>query len=165
MSKVKDVVGYDGMYSVSSNGLVFNKSGMLLKQQKDKDGYCMVNLSLCGVRKTKRVHRLVAESFIPNPDKKKTVNHINGLKNDNRVENLEWCSIKENTHHAMKMGLRLGFGDNNPMSKITEKDAIFILESTEKPSVLSSVFGIDVSTIRKIQVGRLWKHLKRISHD
>lgn len=64
-----------------------------------------IELNLNGVAKTYRVHRLVAMTYIPNPEDKTTVNHINGIKSDNRVENLEWATVSENTQHAYDMGL------------------------------------------------------------
>lgn len=79
----------------------------LLNQYIDADGYCVVGLTLENrVYKTIHVHRLVAEAFIPNPDNKPTVNHINGVKTDNRAENLEWATLSEQMQHAIRTGLK-----------------------------------------------------------
>lgn len=84
-------------YSVSDTGLVRNdESGLILKAGQGKVGYMVVALNC----KSKAVHRLVAQAFIPNPGNKPDVNHINGNKTDNRVENLEWASRSENCLHA-----------------------------------------------------------------
>ena len=99
----KDVVGYENLYQVSNLGNV--KRTALLKPHLDHCGYCFVNLSKNGVVKCLRVHTLVANAFIPNELNKKEINHINGIKTDNRVDNLEWTTHKENMEHAIKTGL------------------------------------------------------------
>lgn len=77
----------------------------IMKPFTDKRGYHRVKL----LGKTCKVHRLVATVFIPNPENKPTVNHINGIKTDNRVENLEWATFSENTQHAYDSGLMTGY--------------------------------------------------------
>lgn len=92
----KQIEGYE-KYSVSDTGLVKNtKSGRFLTYAKDKDGYLYVSFPENGKVKKVRLHRLVATTFIPNPENKATVDHINGNKEDNRVSNLQWLSYKEN---------------------------------------------------------------------
>ena len=104
----KPVIGYYGLYEVSNFGRVksinYNKTGKerLMKQVVNKQGYYQVTLHKNGSMAAKKVHRLVAEAFIPNPNNLPCVNHKNEDKTDNRVENLEWCSIEYNNRYGMR---------------------------------------------------------------
>ena len=108
----KDVKGYDGKYQVSNLGHVRSMSfahtrqAKVLKATPTNCGYVKVELYANGKGKVKYVHRLVAQAFIPNPDNKPQVNHIDGNKDNNVASNLEWCSPGENQTHAIAHGLR-----------------------------------------------------------
>lgn len=103
---MKLVNGYEN-YLISKSGLVYSiKAKKLLKPTIDKKGYCKVALYNEQGKLSISLHRLVALNYIENPDNKPQINHINGIKSDNKVSNLEWVTNKENTLHAIKNGLR-----------------------------------------------------------
>lgn len=102
----KDTYIYGEQYQVSNTGVVRNKiTGHILKPQLDNKGYLRVRMSLHDKKATAKVHRLVAVAFIPNPEDKPQVNHIDADKRNNDVRNLEWVTNGENQIHAYKMGL------------------------------------------------------------
>lgn len=94
------VPNYGNKYKVSNLGRVKNEKGNILKPFATHGGYFMVALQQNGIKTNVRLHRLVAEIFVPNQDCKKEVNHKNGIKSDNKATNLEWCSRSENMTHA-----------------------------------------------------------------
>lgn len=97
----KDIEGYEGLYQISNLGRVKRvTTGRILKGGKDKDGYLMVKLYKNNIRSNKKIHRLVAEAFIPNPENKPQVNHADENKTNNSLDNLEWMTAKENINHG-----------------------------------------------------------------
>lgn len=107
MLKIKDIEQFED-YTIDIYGNVYSKiKNKYLKQTINKDGYCKVTLQKNKYKKTYSVHRLVAKTFIPNIDNLPQVNHINGIKTDNRVENLEWVTAKENMNKAVEIGVDL----------------------------------------------------------
>lgn len=134
----KEVQGFPN-YLVSSDGRIWSKTriikrpsgnylrhGHFMEGRDDTHGYLTVCIKNREQRKNVKIHRLVAIAFIENPENKREVNHINGIKTDNRKLNLEWMTSKENKSHAWNMGLytkqdrsKLS-GENNPTSKFTE---------------------------------------------
>ena len=102
----KDVVGYEGLYEVSNLGRI-RRGERIKKPHIDHGGYLTVQLSKHSKMKCLKVHRIVALAFIQNPENKRTVNHIDGNKQNNCVENLEWATHSENISHANKTGLRI----------------------------------------------------------
>lgn len=113
---IKEIDGFPEYY-ISENGDVFSKKGhwpnimAKLKPQLSKFGYYRINLHKDKKQIHKSIHRLVAEAFIPNPEHKTDVNHKNGIRTDNRVENLEWATRSENITHAYRV---LGNSANKP---------------------------------------------------
>ena len=114
----KDIAGYEGLYQVSNLGRVKSLyTGNMLKMLPHSTGYYAVALYKKRIPKRCIVHRLVAMAFIENPENKPTVNHKNGNKHDNRVNNLEWATHQEQQQHALKTGLKVGVNyKNNKLS-------------------------------------------------
>lgn len=130
MEEWKNIEGYEGRYQISNKGnirsLLDNKGNERIVTRKPrigKQGYYYLNLFKNGKSKSKKIHRLVAEAFILNPDNKEQVNHIDGNKLNNDVSNLEWCTCSENIKHALKIGLKvMPQGKNNYMYNRHGKD-------------------------------------------
>ena len=103
----KPIKDYEGLYEISNLGRVRNLNykgsgkGKILKNTKDSKGYLIVGLTKNGKRKLFKIHRLVAEAFIPNPEDKPFIDHINTIRDDNRIENLRWCTQKENCNNEI----------------------------------------------------------------
>lgn len=99
----KDIEGYEGLYQVSDLGRVKSSyTDRILKGSKHITGYLVVNLYKNNIGSTKRIHRLVAQAFIPNLENKSDVNHIDENKTNNKVSNLEWMTTKENINHGTR---------------------------------------------------------------
>lgn len=109
MKEFKDVKGYEDLFKVSKDGEVLSKrTNRILKLQISPSGYLVFSTKIGGrqgITKLFRVHRVVADTFIDNPENKPFVNHIDGNKLNNNVTNLEWVTAKENTRHAVEIGL------------------------------------------------------------
>lgn len=160
-----DIPGYEG-YQVSNYGRVKNnKTGKILKPYLTR-GYLRVSLYNDSGRKCKLVHRLVAEAFLPNPDNKSDVNHINGCKTDANVCNLEWITASENMSHAHQNGLRPKIntqGEKNGFSKLTEIQVIqikqLLADGKYTQKTIGSQFNVSKHTIKDIKSGRRWRHI------
>lgn len=101
--EMRDIKGYEGIYAITDDGQVWSyRRNKYLAQRYDKYGYLRTTLNLNGEKKTIFIHRLVAEAFIPNPEGKATVNHLNECKTDNRKENLAWATIQENNQYGTR---------------------------------------------------------------
>lgn len=126
MSEWREIEGYPD-YQVSDDGKIKSfkyKSERIMKTRKDKDGYLLVGLSKNNNVKTMKVHRLVAETFIPNPDNLPVVRHLNDIPNDNRLENLAWGTDKDNTNDLIRNGRHCWTGPRKRRITVFEKDGI-----------------------------------------
>lgn len=175
----KDVKGYEKLYEVSNYGNVrsLNYNGtkkvVLLKPQETIHGYFMVQLYKNGISKKFQVHRLVMISFVENTKNKPCVNHKNGIKTDNRLENLEWVTYSENEKHShhilgkkyyqpMKGMFGLNHNRSNPVVQIS-LDGFIIAdydsrkEAFDKTGISQSNISLCVSGKRKKAGGYIWK--------
>ena len=164
MSPFEPIEGYDG-YLISKEGEVWSeRSNKLLSPFPDKKGYLLCNLYLNGKRKQHKIHRLVALTFIPNPENKPQVNHIDGNKSNNHISNLEWASPKENIKHAWNSGLANSIsGVRRTDSKLSEEDLKYIRENYVPKSkefggrAMASKFGVSPSVISNVVNGKTYK--------
>jgi NUMOD4 motif/HNH endonuclease len=140
------VFNYEGLYEVSNIGrikrVLSNRCLIerILKHNKQR-GYHVVKLCKETVKKPISVHRLVAQAFIPNPENKPYVNHLDSNKSNNSASNLEWCTQKENVKHAFSEGYRSPFkGEDNPNAKLSQAQALSV-------EFLYSFLGFDQHSI------------------
>lgn len=170
----KDVLGYEGLYIVSSFGRIkslqrvvdHRRCGKKTVKEKIKrlsrqsKGYLNIGLSKNGIEYGFGVHVLVGIAFIPNPDGKATINHMYGVKDDNRVSHLEWATSKEQDEHARRTGLKVSIkGEAVPSSKLSNEAVIYIFNSTDSIQLLAAKFSIKEHAIWDIKRGNTWRHI------
>lgn len=169
---------YSNYYQVSDQGNVRSvdrfitykdgkrvfKKGIPIVGSFDKNGYHQVLLYKNTRRITARVHRIVLDTFSQNVHKKPEINHINGVKDDNRLENLEWVTVSENAIHARLTGLQpTQYGKDNPNIKLTKTDVLKARELRNSGMKLTSIaesIGTSVSNVKNIVYGYTWTWLK-----
>lgn len=175
MEEWKDIEGFDGFYQVSNTGKVRSQgSSNGLKDGKwhlrslspTHDGYLRIRLVRGGRDITQRVHTLVARAFIPNPNEYDTVNHIDGDKTNNNVENLEWADRKQQMRHAYRLRLKKPMqGKLNANAKLTDDDVRYIREHYIRNSkefgtvALGKKFGVTNRVIGLIVARKSYKNV------
>jgi hypothetical protein len=155
------VPGYEGLYEVSDQGRVKGLKGFV-KPKIGRNGYARTELWNKGERRRPSIHRLVAQTFIPNPESKPQVNHLDGNKLNNAVANLEWCTAQENALHAVALLGR--HGERATAAKLGEREATAILVMLEKGvpgKWLADLFGVTNAQISHLRLNRQWRTLKR----
>jgi hypothetical protein len=171
----KDIIGYEGLYQISNRGRVRSLKKEIIKNTGARvvfpkiilkhcfrQGYACVNLFKGKKPRTHNVHRLVAVHFIPNPENKPQVNHINANRADCSILNLEWVTASENAIHCVKLGRsNPPQGSKNGQSKLTEDDVYTIRNSRYKITrkKLSEMFGVTVKHIDRVRCKERWKHI------
>lgn len=155
--KWKPVYGHGGRYYEASNAGRIRRGGKVLKPSTDTRGYLILHICVDGDDRCRQVHRLVAEAFLgPRPDGM-TVNHINGIKVDNRVENLEYLTRADNIRHAVAMGLKRCGGGKPRMSAADVLEVRRLADISTKE--LSRKYRVCQNTILNIRNGTSWKRL------
>lgn len=128
----KDVKGFENNYMISNTGLLYSKKAKrILCTHPNGDGYLSFHASTKEGSHTLRIHRLVASHFLENDSKRKCVNHKDGNKRNNNVDNLEWCTYKENAEHAIKHKLRKGI---KPVIQLKNGEKVNEFESIREAS-------------------------------
>ena len=167
------------LYEASNMGFIktFNWKNQgkerIMKPALDGSGYLRTMLKgEDGRFHTIKVHRIIGQTFIPNPKNKPQINHLNCIKTDNRVINLEWATVSENQIHAFKEQRRNIKGENNPATKLTDKQVIEIREKytynrkggkgvsgVVTKLILAVEYNVNIWVIKQIVTGKSWKHL------
>jgi len=160
----KEIKGFDGDYYVSNLGRIKSYKvsvyGKIIKSNTNKLGYVYYTLTKNKKLRSFTIHRLVCLAFLDNPENKPHVNHINGIKSDNRLCNLEWCTRSENIRHADLIGLRTpkkAFEHYN--SRFLKQDIIDIRKSKLSETKLAEIYLVNRATIGKIKRLERYKNI------
>lgn len=146
-------------YNARSGGLCWRKE-RILTAKGDTSGYLSHTLKGPTLKKQWLAHRIIALAWIPNPGRKEFVNHKNGIKTDNRVANLEWCTKSENGVHAVENGLHTALrGEINGNHRLTKAEVIDIRNSNGTQKEIANRFGIGRTTVQYIKKRKLWAHI------
>lgn len=151
-------------YFVSQDGTIYGPKGMPLKHRRSQDGYAEVTLGKTGCRKTKSVHRIVAESFLPNPLGLPEVDHLDSNRMNPSVENLEWVTHEENVHRAHERGNYNGryVGEKNPKARLNAEIVMQLRSEYQSGTIVMELhkkYGYPYNTISNAVRGITWKHL------
>ena len=149
-------------YIAYPSGNIYNLYGHKMEGTIGRDGYRHMIIN----KKNRDVHRVIADAFIPNDNDFEQINHINGVKDDNRVENLEWCTRSDNLKHAFANGLESPMhGESNPIHKLTENDVRYIRQVYKKNdrefgfAALARKFDVDRTTVSDAAQNISWRYI------
>ena len=152
-------------YFVCSEGFVYNKQGLKLKTQLSRDGYEMISFWQKGENKSRTfsVHRLVAITLLPNPDDLPCVNHIDGNKRNNKIENLEWCTYSHNTTHSFELGLQKPrFGEDVHNCVYTDEkvhEVCRLMEQEYRNVDIAKIAGVTTYFVKLLRAGKTREYI------
>jgi hypothetical protein len=171
----KDIIDFEGFYKINDLGEVYSYDryvncvhgskrlmrGRKMKPYLGKDGYLYCLLTVNKTSKHIALHRLLAIHFIPNPDNKREVNHIDTNKLNNSLGNLEWATPKENIQHSIKVGTNTQClpGEKNPAARLTTEQVLIIRSAEGSHTSIAKVFGVSRRTIGFIKTKQRWSHV------
>ena len=162
----KTIEGYDGKYQISNLLRIrnkkrsSNKNDGILKICNDERGYKIIGLYKNKKQVMEKVHRLIAFAFIPNPENKPQINHINGIRHDKRIENLEWSTQRENMLHAYRTKLQISLkGEKSHRAKLTDKEVLEIRLSNLNQYKLAEIYKVSQGLVSLILQRKNWKHI------
>jgi len=171
-----DIVGFEGFYQINLSGDIKslprqrkNKHGFYMSKERILNGcvsggYLIYSFKIDKTETKLRAHRIVAQTFIPNPNNYPVINHKDGNKLNNNIDNLEWCTEAYNTKHAWDNGLIRGLrGEENGRAKTTEKQVVLIKKFIRKgltSKEISEKLDLPKNIVDKIRCGKTWKHIK-----
>lgn len=172
----KDIQNYEGLYQISNYGNVKSVDRYVLHKRYGNmhvkecimkcflvEGYLYVRLCKNSKHKTFKIHRIVMTHFVLNPNNFLEVNHIDGVKTNNHIDNLEWCTRSHNEKHAHKIGLKNFKGKNAPNIKLTEekiKEIKELLKNKIPQRTIAKKYDIAPSTVNYINTEKKWKYVK-----
>lgn len=155
----KDIEGYEGRYRVSTLGKVYSCVSEKTLKTANTRGYLIVCLTMHRKQVNHKVHRLVALAFLGNPENKPQVNHIDGIKTNNNISNLEFVTPSENIIHAHETGLSSTNITNRKLTDIEILTIATMARAGHSPKKLSEGYKVAIQTIYKIEKGDLWNNL------
>ena len=163
MTKYVDRTIGGAEYRIGDNGIIYGAEGGVLSQRVGKGGYLLVTLGLKDERVQRLVHRVIAETFIPNIENKPEVNHIDSDRRNNSVSNLEWVTKSENMRHAFAYGKKTQKGEKNATAKLNDSIVKQILKEYSTGDVSQKEFaeryGVCKATIHNIINRKSWVHI------